>query len=492
MDSVASERDMFFCPVRAQAIHHPDRAAVYLQHEAVLSYSAFDHIVSAVQRQLVQQVAPGDQVLIQLGNSLQQVILLLALWRCRAVVIPLNPAISAGATTHLAGKVDACFAFPESTADVLQVPLLQVTFPDHSAEWQRDESQNLPIALGKENQPVTLLFTSGSTGEPKVVAHSLRNYWASALGTLAELTLQASDCWLLSLPLYHVGGLATLWRVWLAGAALAIATDKAHQLAVYLQMPITHSSLVATQLQRLLAQGLSSHSGQLKTIIMGGGPVPDSLLAALPASIQSWMSYGLTEMTAMVTLGRWQGDSQQAGECLPHRQIKLHTSGEIWVRGETLCLGYWQQGKIKSVINEDGWFATRDIGQWHPVERSLRPKQLKVLGRLDAQFISGGENIQPEAIESILYQQPGVQRAWVCAIADDEFGQRPAAVIEVSAACHWQPTLWQRAITDQLPCFWVPDYWLEWPEDLQAEGLKVSRRQLQKWAELQLELIAKC
>ncbi|MGI0119832.1 AMP-binding protein [Zooshikella sp. RANM57] len=487
MGSVVTEGEAFFCPVRTQAINHPDRIAVYLQHEKALSYSAFDHCVSVVQQQLAPQISPGDQVVVQLTNSFHQVVLLLALWRCRAVVVPLNPALSTNATVSCVGKVTARFAFPEKTANVLQIPLLQLSFPSLDIGEDGDQRQCTSLALGTEKQLATLLFTSGSIGEPKVVAHSLGNYWASAQGTLVKLPLAPDDCWLLSLPLYHVGGLATLWRVWMAGAALAIAEDKPYQLAVYLQLPITHCSLVATQLQRLLIQGLANNSGQLKTIILGGGPVPDSLLATLPSSIQSWMSYGLTEMTAMVTLGRWQGDSQLAGCCLPRREIMLHTNGEIWVRGETLCLGYWQQGKIRSIINERGWFATRDIGQWCQQDKLLPQKYLKVLGRLDAQFISGGENIQPEAIEAILYQQEGVQRALVCAIADQEFGQRPVAIIEVSHTCHWQPGLWQLPITDQLPRYCVPDHWLRWPEALQVEGLKVSRQQLKKWAELQLE-----
>lgn len=97
--------------------------------------------------------------------------------------------------------------------------------------------------------------------------------------------------------------------------------------------------------------------------------------------------------------------------------------GEICLRGAGLGLGYWQNGEIVPLIQQDGWLHSKDLGEWLNGE-------LIILGRADNMFISGGENIQPEEIEGIILQYPSVKQVFVLPIDDQEFGQRPVAMVE--------------------------------------------------------------
>ncbi len=113
---------------------------------------------------------------------------------------------------------------------------------------------------------------------------------------------------------------------------------------------------------------------------------------------------------------------QGVGQPLLGREWKI-VNDEIWLRGAGLALGYWQQGDVVSLLNEQGWFATKDKGCW-------QDNELVVLGRMDNMFISGGENIQPEEVEQVILAHENIEQAFVLPMDDAEFGQRPVAMIK--------------------------------------------------------------
>ena len=145
---------------------------------------------------------------------------------------------------------------------------------------------------------------------------------------------------------------------------------------------------------------------------------------------------------------------------------------EILLRGSTLAAGYWRDGKLIPLVDDDGWFHTRDRGlftegEWH------------ILGRLDNQFFSGGEGIQPENIEAVLLAHPDVQQACIVPVDDAEFGHRPVAVLEVAQ------TTTLDAIRDwlqpQLAGFQRPVAYYALPVELKNSGIKLSRQQVKSW-----------
>lgn len=146
---------------------------------------------------------------------------------------------------------------------------------------------------------------------------------------------------------------------------------------------------------------------------------------------------------------------------------------EVWIQADSLASGYWRDGQIIPLVNEQGWFATRDRGVLHS-------GRLTIVGRLDNQFFSGGEGIQPEEVERVIAAHPAVQQVFVVPVDDAEFGQRPVAVVEISAGCEFNDiAVW---LDGKLPRFQQPVRWLTLPQALKQGGIKISRRKLMEWA----------
>ncbi len=189
------------------------------------------------------------------------------------------------------------------------------------------------------NEPVvSIVFTSGSTGRPKAVAHRASNHLASAEGLLQRFRFTADDSWLLSLPMFHVSGLAIVWRWLTVGATLNIASGNfAADIA-----NVTHASLVATQLKRIIENKWPT---SLERVLLGGSHIAHTLVESAEArGIECWMGYGMTETASTVTAKRVDAIAS-SGTLLPHRALKIENE-RIYVAGGTLASGYFVQGKI--------------------------------------------------------------------------------------------------------------------------------------------------
>ena len=313
--------------------------------------------------------------------------------------------------------------------------------------------------------PATIVFTSGSAGEAKAVLHTFGNHYFSALGSNTNIDLAPGDRWLHSLPIYHVGGLSILFRCLLAGATVALPDASPGETIA----GATHVSLVSTQLLRLLREE-SLDPGELKAILLGGGPVPVSLVdEAAARGLPIHTSYGLTEMASQVTTtppDASREDLHTSGRPLPHREISISEDGEILVRGETLFLGYVNIEKVDRELKADGWFRTGDLGELDA------GGYLRVRGRRDNLFISGGENVQPEEIEEALCRLEGVEEAVVVPVADAEFGARPVAFVR---PCGVRYEDLAPALELVMPRFKIPVTFYDWPEEAEAGGMKLDR-----------------
>ena len=334
-------------------------------------------------------------------------------------------------------------------------------------------ARRLPCPTFDPTADATIVFTSGSTGTPKAALHTFENHWSSAVGANRNIPLRPGDRWLLSLPPWHVGGLAVVFRCLLGGAAVAIA-GKGEPLADAITgFGATHVSLVATQLYRLLREkrGRAALRG-LKAILLGGGPAPAALIEeALRAGARLVTSYGSTEMSSQATASR-PGDPPEAlvtaGRPLAFRELSVAADGEILVRGRTLFRGYVEGTGIRPARDTSGWFHTGDLGRLDADGRLI------VSGRRDTMFISGGENIHPEEIEREILRFPGVLEAIVAPVPDPEFGARPVAFLRTVDGSLPDAAELDRFLRLTLPGFKMPRRYLAWPDI--EEGMKPDRR----------------
>lgn len=276
--------------------------------------------------------------------------------------------------------------------------------------------------------PLAVLYTSGSTGRPKGVVLSRRAFVASARASAANLGWEPDDRWLLRLPIAHVGGLSILTRCLLAHrpVVLALDADDAALHATLERERVTLVSLVPTLLQRLLDHG-APPPPRLRALLLGGAPASPGLLGR--AADQGWpvlTTYGLTEACSQVTtqpLGTTNRGHLGAGRPLPGIDVKVDGSGEIHVRGDVLCSGYFPSGAHPVPFDREGWLATGDRG-WLDSAGNLH-----VVGRREDRIITGGENVDPVEVEHALEARPGVRQACVFGVPDPEWGEVVCAAL---------------------------------------------------------------
>ena len=461
--------DNITCPIFARASRNGDDSYLILPARQ-LTFREFDSRISSLVKTLLEQgVTEGSGVAILAESDEQYVGLLFALWRIGAVACPLSPRLPA---TQLVEMIDlAQCAFVWTSSEKLPPRSLKhvrrLKLPQQSGESTANANADTHWYL---DRPSTIVFTSGSSGYPKAAVHSLANHYYSALGSNENITLARGDRWLLSLPLYHVGGLAILFRTAIAEAAVVIPPLEYELSDVVEQSQVTHVSMVSTQLYRLLSQPQSiGKLSSLSAVLLGGSAIPrqyaeDAWARGLPV----YLSYGLTEMSSQVcTTG---GEHEySSGKTLQHRELEIADDGEILVRGKTLFLGYLEANEIRLAVDSEGWFHTGDIG-------SLAPNgNLSVVGRKDNMFVSGGENIHPEEIEAALMAIEEVIEAVVVPVKNPEFGFRPVAFVRTDPA--------RKIVADDLkslPSFKIPIQFYDWPTKYETGGIKLDRRHFHK------------
>ncbi len=530
MSDAGSLDDINRCPLATQAARRPETLALAAPGER-WTYAEMEAAVAATAGQLADAgITPEDRVAVHLPRGVDLVVLLWALWRRGAVAALLStrlppPAAVASARRVGAGCIVTRAAEVAASARASAVTVLAPSTLVSTHTGRRDgpdaaTPRNCDAPRWDLDRDATLVFTSGSTGPPKAALHTLRNHVASAAGSNRNLPVGPGDRWLLSLPLYHVGGLAVLFRCALGGGAAVLPDPDAPLAAAVATSRATHLSLVATQLRRLLeaggADGVDAGSeGEarrspptgLSAVLVGGGPVPSGLLdRAVDRGWPVHTTYGCTEMASQVTTtapGASRDALATAGRVLPYRRLRIAggtgpgTPGEILLRGPTLFRGYVrpavEAGEATDAPTEappdpssprgPGLDPARDLDGWyHSGDRGFIDDRdrLHVVGRTDRMFVSGGENIQPEEIEAVLEAEPGVQRAAVVPVKSETYGARPVAFV---AAEEMDGKGWARRLSAQVPRYKVPDAFHELPSAAVSGRMKIDHDLLQQRAE---------
>lgn len=432
-----------------------DAPAIRLNDE-VLSWRTLCTRIDALASGFAAQgVTEGCGVMLRAWNHPQTLLAWLALLQCGARILPVNPQLPHALLATLLPDLTLQFALDlegENRFPFL-IPLNCLNANgQHAVDWQ-------PQRL------CSMTLTSGSTGLPKAAVHTCQAHIVSADGVLSLMPLATEDDWLLSLPLFHVSGQGILWRWLVAGARMTV---REKQPLEQMLAGCTHASLVPTQLWRLL---VNQTPVALKAVLLGGAAIPVALTEQARAQgIRCWCGYGLTEFASTVCAKEADGLAD-VGMPLPGREVRI-VNDEVWLRAASMAEGYWRDGKLVSLVNDEGWFATRDRGV-------LNGGKLTIAGRLDNLFFSGGEGIQPEEVERVIVTHPHVLQAFIVPIEDVEFGHRPVAVVECDAdVAETELNEW---VKDKLARFQQPVHWLSLPAELKNGGIKISRRAVVDW-----------
>lgn len=288
----------------------------------------------------------------------------------------------------------------------------------------------LPVGPGPDPPPVradpaagtaVVIATSGSSGDPKLVALPVTALLASAAATAERLGGPAR--WLLALPAEHIAGVQVIVRSLLAGD-LPVVQDlrggfrtAAFVAASAALGPVRRcTGLVPTQLGRLLDAGgpaLDALRGYAAVLVGGAALEPGLRTRAEAAGVRVVATYGMSETA---------GGCVYDGVPLDGVRAEVGADDRIRLGGPTLAAGYLGRPAETTAAFQGGWFRTGDVGRW-------RDGRLEVSGRADDVIVTGGEKVAPAAVERVLLAQPGVRSACVVGLPDEEWGQVVAAAI---------------------------------------------------------------
>jgi len=311
-----------------------------------------------------------------------------------------------------------------------------------------------------------VLFTSGTSGRAKGACLGWDNFRASAMAAEERLGDVVRERWLACMPLFHVGGLSILVRSVLFGgpvrwlprfdvAAVSEALD---------QGDVAGVSLVPTMLARLLEhRGRRPAPAGLRVVLLGGAAAPARLLTrALEAGYPVCTTYGLTEATSQVATAAPPSPGARrpspmralAGTELRivdgDRTLPPATPGEILVRGPTVMHGYLHAPEATRKVLHDGWLHTGDVGLLGA------DGALTVLDRRDDLIVSGGENVYPAEVESVLLGHPAIADAGVAGLSDDDLGAKVIAWVVLAPGARADPDAWRQYCRAGLAGYKVP------------------------------------
>lgn len=298
-----------------------------------------------------------------------------------------------------------------------------------------DARAGMAALAGPGGTAELIVGTSGSTGASKAVMLSGANLRAHAAASRARLPLGQGDAWLVCLPLYHIGGLAILYRCAEAGAVAVVQPrfDAAAALAQMHSRGITHVSLVPAMLAQMLELA-PAPPPSLRVCLIGGAALSPALAArAVAAGWPLCVSYGMTETASQAATltgvaADWPGGL--TGKPLPGLEIDANgPQGRLRVRGPAVMLGYANPAmRPGEGLDADGWFTTNDVGEIDDQGR------VWVTGRADDVIVSGGYNVHPRPVEAALAACPGLRAVAVAGRPDPVWGEVVVAVYEGTLA----------------------------------------------------------
>jgi len=473
--------------VARRAVVSPEETAVVdASTGEAWTYADLDRAVESGARRLAELgLGPGNHLGTLAGTRLETVVLVHAATRLGTVLVPLNALL---APDRIADQVDradlaalVCTADTEGdaveAAEIAGTPPPIACLDDGGTDGVRSIGSLAPGGLSGEERipedgrktpasnstrarrlshvrdagnrhrfsmtdPRAILFTSGTTGDPKPVVLTAGNLFASAMASAFRLGVLPDDRWLCELPAYHMGGIAPFYRAALQGTAVVVQRredgfDPGRTARTLHEHRATGISLVPTQLERMLAATDGQLAESLRFVLLGGGPAPEDLIErATERGVPVHPTYGMTETASQIATarpGEVADDPGTVGRPLAVTDLAVVDEdgtplgpgevGEFVVDGPTVTPGYYRDpAATERAFGEHGLY-TGDEGYLDERGRAY------VRGRRSDRIVTGGENVSPTVVREAIRDLEGVEDATVVGLEDPEWGERVAALV---------------------------------------------------------------
>jgi malonyl-CoA/methylmalonyl-CoA synthetase len=382
-------------------------------------------------------VAKGDRVILFIPKSLIFVAAHLALQKLGAIAVPLNPGFKQSEMEYLLGDAQSRF---------IATVVIDSGKPYQESDIFSSTSEDFsPVEIDK-NDPGLIIYTSGTTGKPKGAVLTSRNLVHDARNIVDIWEISATDVLCHALPLFHVHGLCFALHTSLLAGAHVLMLDQfspatvvetlrrqaeSHVCSIFMAVPAMYAKLMAYIGEKKFD---FSH---MRLWTSGSAP----LLPQDFARIRQLFGKEPVEREGMSETGmnfsnplHGQRKPGSIGIALPALEVRLvdpatgedvkpGRTGEIWLKGPAVTPGYWQKPEETAATFENGWFKTGDLGHVDSDGYYYLTDRIKHI------IISGGENISPKEIESVINQVAGVTESSVVGIADIKWGEKVVAAV---------------------------------------------------------------
>jgi len=456
----------------------PEQTAVIFNYQqfsyADLTQRTMDLLGALQARKGVQHIA------VIASNSMDTIALIHAFTMSRHQLFLLNTRLSAEEIQWQLDRVHIDLVIISSQHHNIVSTLTDVEISTID-ELKHDSDHQPEITAHQQTDVLCTVFTSGTTGKPKAVPLTFGNFFYSAMASAYHLGTVAEDVWLLTIPIYHLGGLSIIFRSCLYGITILChdGFDIPQIVRDLNDHRITLMSLVPAMLRRLLPEIPATNS--LRVVLVGGAALPVPLhKQAIALSVPVATTYGMTETTSQFATARPDQAALKPGmvgkplfgSSLQIFQPDESGIGEIAVKGPTVMTGYLFADTNRT---EDGFLLTGDIGYVDD------DGDLFVLQRRRDLIISGGENIYPKEVEQALLAIAAIDDACVVGIEDDQWGQVPVAIIQTRDDLTKEQLI--KILRSKLAGYKIPRTYYLIDQLPRNTGGKVDRRQVYQMIE---------
>ncbi|GGT02165.1 long-chain fatty acid--CoA ligase [Nonomuraea spiralis] len=328
-----------------------------------------------------------------------------------------------------------------------------------------------------------IMYTSGTTGRPKGAMLTHANLIWNAVNLLVDVPLAHDEVTLVSAPLFHIAALAqTLVPTVLKGGRALLEPSfgvdrtfdlvESERVTMMFGVPSMFAALAGSP--RWATADLSS----LRHLLCGGAPVPEALIRAYrERGLTFLQGYGMTETSpGALFLGAGHPDGKLGSAGVPcfFSDVRLVAAdgspavpgepGEVYVQGPNVMPGYWRRPEeTAKALSADGWFRSGDLGV------TDADGYVRISGRISDMYISGGENVYPAEVESLLYEHPAVAECAVIGVPDEKWGEAGKALVVLRAGMSAEPDELLAHLDGRLARFKIPKY-LEFVAELPKNG----------------------
>ena len=383
---------------------------------------------------------------------------------------------------------------------VVVVRAEEATWPEEGDEVAWEE----PTTSGGDADACALVYTSGTTGTPKAAVLTHEGVVSATRAKLEAGLYGDTKTYLHCAPLFHVGGLSSAHATLAAGCGHVFMSkfDPEKMLELIARESVDAFIAVPTMLHMLVEHANATCRGReftsVRTILVGAGRLREGQLESVKKMFPQskiTMAYGMTETTSSVTFldaedPRLAHDAMFAGNASRYVEVKTDSEGQLLVRGPALMRGYSDVPRSET-FDDDGWFATGDLGRVEEVDASSGETGARVwlYGRKKNIIKTGGENVSPEEVERVVNSHEHVAASVVFGASHPKWGEIVCACVELANAAEDEDTaeasIRVHCVDAGLARFKIPKYFMFIPrlQDYANAMGKINRNEFRALAE---------